>query len=214
MQQQAAPTIEVNPLLDAVRDRFRLYADCALMLRVRVGFILLAVVLAFGWMTTMAMSDEHSLTVNVVTKKSKASLSAAHLLWKSSQGYLMGNAYQDFSGLYVTDPVVPPEGINLKANLVTWEELRNVEFTDWCCRVDSNVTKAKLTLTGGSVREVFVWIPGTNETFSPAIPESLQITGKLVLQGKERDVTILGNGVGNGDRDMIVRRIERNYSGS
>ena len=158
------------------------------MLRTKARLIF---AVALGMMIATTMYGQ-SLTVTVVTTKSKVplsaatskvSLSAAHILYDSSKGYAMGSAFQEFPGLYVTDPVTPPESTKLKPDLVPWNELRSVEFTDW----DSAYMKANITLASGSVREVFLWNPSSKDSFSPLGKFDLKITGTLIAKGKERN---------------------------
>ncbi len=159
------------------------------MLRTKAGLVL---AVALGMLITMTMYGQ-SLTVTVVTTKSKVplsaatskvSLSSAHILCDSSKGYVMGSEFQEFAGLYVTDPVIPREGTSLKPDLVPWSELRSVEFTDW----DSAYMKARITLASGSPREVFLWKPGNKDSFSPIGKFDLKITGINVVKGKDRNV--------------------------
>ena len=53
--------------------------------------------------------------MTIVTKDSSVALTDAAVLMSSSKGYLMGSSYQDFRGVYVTDPVIPPKGVDRKS---------------------------------------------------------------------------------------------------
>src|ERR1035441_2337393 len=156
-----------------------------------VKFVLAAATVLMGGTT---MSGQQ-LVVTVVTAKSKAVLSAASVLVRSSAGYILGSEYQDFHGFYVTEPVIPPEGINLKTTLVNWKNLRKVEFTDWSVKEGNRYfVKATLTLTSGSSRDVFVWQPSSGDSFTNLQSSSVKITGKMPVQGTEQDVEIKPGG--------------------
>jgi hypothetical protein len=109
----------------------------------------------------------------------------------SSKGYILGGEYQDFGGIYVTEPVIPPEGFNLKTTLIRWEALRIVEFTDWNVKEGQRrFVKATLTLTNGSARDVFVWVPAQGtDSFRSLTAGDAKIAGKLAVQGTEQEVT-------------------------
>lgn len=136
-----------------------------------------------------ATARAQPLKVTVETTKSKVALSAPKILLNSSRGYMLGSGDQDFGGLYVTDPVVPPEGVSLKPSLISWRSLRRIEFTNWDVKEgNQRFVKVKLTLANGSSREVFAWTPSNSSSFYPLSPFKLE--GKMLVQGTEQEVTI------------------------
>ena len=136
-----------------------------------------------------ATARAQSLKVTVETTKSKVAVSAPKILVNSSKGYMIGSGDQDFGGLYVTDPVVPPEGVSLKPSLISWRSLSRVEFTNWDVKEgDHHFVKAKITLTNGSSREVFAWNPSNGSSFYPL--SSIKLEGKMLVQGTEQEVMI------------------------
>ena len=98
-------------------------------------------------------------------------------------------------GFYVTDAVVPPEGIELRRTLIKWADIKQVDFVDWNFKVGSNsYAKAVLTSATGATREVFLWEPGNGDDYS-RLSDDLLIIGKLMIGGAVQDVQMKPTGL-------------------
>ena len=124
------------------------------------------------------------LTMTVVTAKSTVTLTEASLLVNSSRGYLMGSGMQGFGGVYVTDTVIPPEGVEIAKKLVRWQDISKIEFLEF----GSGNTRARITSRDGKSREVFVFYPTGGESFYRLT--NARITGKLKLGESVQEVEI------------------------
>ena len=125
------------------------------------------------------------MKATIVKTDSTTVLTDVSVLNRSSKGYIMGSSYQDFGGVYVTDPVAPPKGITIKKTLVNWKDLAKFEILDWA-HGENQDTKAILTFRDGKTREVYLFFPSSGESFSSW--GSARVSGKLRIGDTVQDV--------------------------
>jgi hypothetical protein len=110
---------------------------------------------------------------------------------RSARGYFGGNAFQHFDGVYVTEPVVPPEGVKLKKQLIPWRQIQKIAWGERQ-KGEEGYARVKLTDTEGKEKDVFLWIIQNEPYFSSLEPNDILITGKMQIGDKMMDVEING----------------------
>jgi|GEM_PF-3663826 hypothetical protein len=141
-------------------------------------------------MQPLAMCQLPHLSVTIVTDKTDNLVSDAEIMVNIGTGQRLFNgaappSWQAQTGLFVTDPVVPPQGFKLQPTLVNWAAIKQVEFHA-CGKNEWN--RALLTMANGDSKEVFLWSPRWDGDFSILGASGLQVTGKLLVAGKVQDV--------------------------
>lgn len=162
-------------------------------MRDRISATLLGSLMPLMLVPALAQNST-KLTVSVVSDKGTTSVTDATILLSSMRGWASGRSDQNFGGLYVTDALIPPDGVELKPTLIPWKSIQSVEFIDWNLSIPPNHrVKAKITMTKGSPREVFLWSPTNSQTFLSPYADHFRVNGRMSVGGSVQEVSIQGS---------------------
>jgi hypothetical protein len=114
------------------------------------------------------------------------SITSAKLRIMSSRGYMSGRTCQWFEGVDITDPVVPPFGVQIDTTPVKWSLLNRIDWLDSKWQGNRELELAKLTYRDGKTAEVFIFFD-KSDTLSPLL---FCISGTMRLNGKDYQVKI------------------------
>lgn len=118
-------------------------------------------------------------------------------IW-SSRGYAFGGSFQAYLRLLVTDPVVAPEGVQLKPREVEWNTVQKIEWSAGPDTRKDDQRVEKVTYRDGRIESVFIWRPMGSDSYERLYSCHLRINGRMNLGGKDQDVQV-------GESESIAR---------
>ncbi len=143
--------------------------------------------LSFVLTAFSAGAAEPSFNLTIVGKDGEVkNLTYARLRIVSSRGYMVGQSCQWLESVDVTDPVLPPAGVQIKTRPVNWSDLSRIDWLDVKFQGMQEFALARLTHVDGKTSEVFLFFDQTQYL----TPLRFCISGRMQIGGKDYEVTI------------------------
>jgi hypothetical protein len=157
-----------------------------------------------------AAGQGKTLTVTVLSDKANGVVTDAQV-WINEETNMIQLGHQEFNPhwvryneIEVTDPVIPPEGFELKPATIEWKSLRQIEFL--VCE-HPPYCKAKIIMNNGQTRDVYVWRDEYSGRKEGLEASHVKVSGKMSVNGQILDVEF------QGDSTRPLRLIFQDYSG-